>query len=303
MRAVGGKGRKGRQETAREAAPGRVLPRFLRRPARILAKMEWSLPEHVGLKASAALFALTAFAGIVLGGHIGTIAGIATAKAGLAIESVKITGQVETSELDVLDGLELDEGTSLVTYDVAAARERVETLAWVARAEIRKLYPDTLQVRIEERLPYALWQRGSAIAVIDRDGNVLSDFVAPRYAGLPLIVGEGAADRAAKFMNMVEAYPALRPRMRAAVLVAGRRWNLVLDNGIELALPEDNPSAALERIVRYDAETALLGRDITRVDLRFPDRLVVRLSDEAAKNREAMLKQREKNARNAGARL
>jgi cell division protein FtsQ len=80
---------------------------------------------------------------------------------------------------------------------------------------------------------------------------------------------------------MLRVHPALSARTRASVFVAERRWNLVLHNGITVKLPESEAGAALAVLARIDREEGLLNRDITMIDLRLADRMIVRLSDEA----------------------
>ena len=68
----------------------------------------------------------------------------------------------------------------------------------------------------------------------------------------------------------------LRPRVAAAVLVRGRRWNVRLAGGIDVRLPEDDPRAAWAQLARMQREHGVLERDVIAIDLRMPDRLVVR---------------------------
>lgn len=290
------------------SAPGvdpidrRVLPRPLRRPARILSRLierfEWKVPERVGLKAGLGFFAVTAVAGILLGGHLIAALSTVTAAAGLAIDRVTITGQIETSEVEVLEALEIGPSSSLLTLDAAAARKRVETIPWVESAEIRKFYPGALQVALTEREAFALWRLGGKLSVIDRDGNILSSIVNPHHASMLMLVGRGANERAAEATDLIAAYPELEPRVRAAILVSERRWTLVLRDGTELLLPTGDPKSALDRLMAIDAESALLAGDITRVDLRFDDRLIVGLTEDAAEERlEAITKARREAAK------
>ncbi|MBL8675306.1 MAG: cell division protein FtsQ, partial [Rhodospirillales bacterium] len=70
----------------------------------------------------------------------------------------------------------------------------------------------------------------------------------------------------------------VRDRLRSAVYVGGRRWNLILDGGITLKLPADDAGAALARVVALDASDRLLSREVSVVDVRLPDLLVLRPS-------------------------
>ena len=265
--------------------------RVLKRKARPDLRPSW-LPRRAGSIGTLAFLAAWGWYGVVLGGHAGAVGNAVAQAAGFSIDQVRITGQKETDEIDVLAALEIPPESSLFSYDIASARKRVAEIPWVDHISILKLYPDTLQVSITEREPFALWQRGQVVSIIDREGNVIDDNVAPRFARLPMIVGHGGQRLAAEFVELLDRFPTLKPRVQASVLIANRRWNLVLDNSVEIRLPEKGMESALEELVRLDLKDALLSRDISAVDLRLADRIVVRLSDDAAVRRETILKRR-----------
>lgn len=280
------------------APRGLVLPRFLRKPVRLIGRLEWHIPRHAGLKGGALFLAATAIAGMVIGGHTDRTISAVTAWAGLAIDEVEISGQSEVSEFDVLESMALGPYPSIVTFDAIAARERVESLPWVEQATIRKLYPDTLQVAIVEKEPYAIWQRDRWVSLIDKDGRIIANRIGSRYSGLPMVVGEGAEKRAGEFVRLLEDFPSLAPRVRAGVLVSGRRWNVVLNNGIEIMLPEDDPGSALIQVVALDDGHEIFSREIAAVDLRQASRLIFRLSETGYEAREDLLEARDKKRSN-----
>jgi cell division protein FtsQ len=177
---------------------------------------------------------------------------------------------------------------------VAQARAKLEAIPWIAEATVRKLYPDRLQITITEREPFALWQSQGKVSVIAADGTVLSAAVEPRLATLPFVVGNGAAARARAFLAVLDQFPAVRDQVRASIMVAERRWNLRLKNGIDVRLPDTNIEQALATLTRFDREKSLLSRDIVAVDLRLPDRVTVRLSEAAAQAREEAFKKQPK---------
>jgi cell division protein FtsQ len=275
----------------------RVLPRFLRRPARALQKRQWHLPQGFGLKAFLAFAVATAIAGGIAGGRAVGVVSAVSAWSGLAITEVKITGQSETSELAVLDRLDIKQDPSLLTFDVDAARARVELLPWVSHATLKKLFPNTLEVAIAERTPYAIWQHGEELSLIDAAGKVITDAIDERYAGLPFVVGPGAAERAREFVSLIDSVPDIAGKVRAGVLISGERWNVVLDNGVAVMLPADRPQAALATVARFDADKKLLSRELTTVDMRLPGEMIVRLDEEGFAARKDLLKEREKLAR------
>lgn len=272
-----------------ELAPrGRGVSRLHRQPVWRSAGLLADIPRWTGSAAALGFLTLTIGYGIVIGGHGRIVSDALLSAAGFGIEAVKLSGQREINEFQILEALEIHEGTSLALFDAAGARERLNDMAWVKNASVMKFYPSTLQIKIEERVPYALWQRGDLVSIVNESGDVITDDVDGRYANLLLVVNHGAQRRAVEINKALENVPALRPRVRAAFLISDRRWDLQLENGISIRLPEQNIDAALADLVKMDDENGLLSRDIVAIDMRLGDRVTVRLSDEAAEERNIM---------------
>lgn len=246
-----------------------------RRFMRMAERIERNRTRPLGQLAAVGFLFAAFLYGVIAGGQLGRLADSILVFVGFGIEDVEINGDKETSEIALLEKLELS--GSLVSFNVADAQARMDALPWVAHATVRKFYPHTLSVEIEERQPFALWQRQGEVYVIDRSGAEITRLEESRHAALPLMVGEGADRAAAGFLDVLNAVPEIAARTRAAVLVAGRRWNLYLDEGVVVKLPEKNVSEALDQLVRLNTERQLLARDVIVVDLRLPDRITVRL--------------------------
>lgn len=263
-------------------------------------------PQAFGRLATAGLFFASVGYGIVKGDHLPTI-GTALKEArdgaanavGFRIEYLAIAGRKQLTEDDVLAAAGLTRRSSLLFLDVAAARRNLEAAPWIAHASVRKLYPGSLEIAIEERAPFAIWQQSGKLSIIAADGTVLGPLGVRPAAGLPLVVGPGAAQRAREFLAIVDEYPQLKDQVRASILVAERRWNLKLKSGLDIRLPESEMRRALDALVALDRERNILSRDIAAIDLRLPQRITVRLSDEAAQAREQQL-QKEKKAKAKG---
>lgn len=274
------------------SADGFVLPRWLRKPVRVLARLfkgDFTAPRFAATISSAVFLAATGVYGAYEGGHMPAVVQAITARSGFAVDQIRVVGHHETSEIDVLEKLGLDGWTSLIGFDADKARERIAELPWVEVASVRKVYPDTLEVKIEERKPFAVWQRGNELFVVERDGRVIAPFAGGRHVALPLVVGYGAAGHAADFLAKMRRYPELASRVKGYIRVSERRWDLWLENGITVKLPEDGEGLALADLVNMDREVGLLSRDIAAVDMRLSDRLVVQLTPEAMLRRDAAL--------------
>ena len=284
--------------SGRNAFPGAfVLPRFLRRPARYFAALatgRLSIRPHVGSVAACAFLATTGVYGMTLGGHTHAVTQAVTTSAGFALEDVHVSGNIETSDIDILEQLGLDGTTSVVAINAQAAREKLMQLAWVTDAVVQKIYPRGLSVRLIERKPVGIWQHGDMLSLIDARGEVIAPLTGARHTDLPLYVGLGADKAADELEARMLFHPELRSRVKAAIRIAERRWDLRLDNGVTLSLPEDDIGAALQRFAEFDAGRDVLSRDIAAVDLRLEDRVTIRLTEASFERRKTALEARAK---------
>lgn len=265
------------------------------------ALVDIDVPSGAGAAAVATLLLGSVCYGVVKGNHVPTITenvqaicDAAATAAGFGISEVALTGERELSRDEILKTAGITDSTSLLFLDAAQARVRLLTNPWIAEATVLKLYPGRLRIEIKERAPFALWQKEARTSLIAVDGTVLEPAVPERFAKLPLVVGNGAAQAAPGFLGLVSHYPSVSRLVLASVLVAERRWNLHLANGVEVLLPEADADKALQMLADLDRDKNLLDRDIVAVDLRLSDRVTVRLSDAAAAAREEALKAADK---------
>lgn len=194
---------------------------------------------------------------------------------GLAVGQITLEGRHHAGREDILAALQAGRGTPLLGFDPHAAKARLESLPWVRTATVERQAPHRIHVRIEERQPFALWQMDRVLTLIDRDGVVLADTDLERFGDLLLLVGADAPRHAHELFDIIGTEPTLARRVTAAVRVGGRRWNVRLDDAIEIKLPEEAPVQAWARLAELERANGLLARDIASIDLRLPDRLLV----------------------------
>lgn len=208
-----------------------------------------------------------------------------TAGWGLKVERVTVRGRLHTDSKQILASVGVRRGDPILSVDPERVRKRLESLDWVAEADVVRQLPDAVHIEIVERHPFALWQRDKRLTLVDRGGRPITEEILPEADSLPLVVGEGAADHAAALISLLTSEPDLYRRVRAAVWVGERRWNLRLSNGIDVRLPEQDPASAWHRLARLEREHRLLEREIQAVDLRLPDRLIVQMTNGIAEKR------------------
>ncbi|MBI1366746.1 MAG: FtsQ-type POTRA domain-containing protein [Alphaproteobacteria bacterium] len=277
---------------------GRIVPKVkktkkkarTKRNAR--ASFEPSFFERVG--AIVSRYTLASVAGVVVilvgfvailwaGGYFGVLAeragrlaNAAAISAGFEIRKVTLVGREKAAPDEVSNALGPLLGMSTLALDLEAARARIERLGWVKSASVTRLLPDTVNISIREREPAAVWQMSGRLKLIDDGGAVIRDVGAYEYASLPLIVGAGAPEAASSLLKSLGAHPLIRQQTAALIRVAERRWNLRLRNGLDVKLPEIGFDKALNTLSTLEKAQHILDQNLEYIDLRDPERLVLR---------------------------
>jgi cell division protein FtsQ len=259
---------------------GRTAPPSSRRRRRILPAVRRAAPWAVAIVLAAggcggvALSRLPIGQAVLNGATDRVLA--ASAALGLVVEDIEVQGRETTDSATIMAALSAERGTPILAVNPRLAKQNLESLPWVRSAAIERRLPGTLLVRLVERHPLAVWQHAGKQELIDRDGAVIPVKDLTRFARLPTVVGEDAASHAAALIDMLAREPDLAVRVTAAVRVDDRRWNLRIDNAIDVLLPETDPGEAWARLAQLERANNLLQHDIRTVDMRLPDRLVLR---------------------------
>ena len=257
--------------------PGRL--KLLARRARKHSRL------GIGLLATASVLVLgwAALRGAEPGGmiaHAQTRFSQIAASAGLRVRHVEVEGRVNTPEQLLRAAVGITRDEAILSVRLAAVKERVESLMSVQSVTVERRLPDRIVIRLTERQPFAVWQNQGKFSLVDRAGKVVEqDLTESR--GLPLIVGIGAPAAAAPLIDALNQHPALLSRLVAAVRIGERRWNLRLNTGTDILLPEGQEVVAIKRLMGLHQDQGLLDRPLKSVDLRLPDRLVVRPQGDA----------------------
>jgi cell division protein FtsQ len=199
-----------------------------------------------------------------------------SARAGLRVEHVLITGRKRVGRDEAIRALRATRGMAILAFEPFAAKTRLEALSWVRAATVERRLPDTIFVRLAEREPLALWQAGKRLALIDREGVVITRKHLGRYRTLPLVVGTNAAAHAEALIEILRARPVVADATGAAIRIGARRWDLKLKRGVIAQLPEKGTARAVARLAELIAREQILDRNVVAIDLRLSDRLVVR---------------------------
>jgi len=199
-----------------------------------------------------------------------------TAGLGFKIERIDVQGRHETPGEDLRVALQATKDMPIFAFDPQNAQARVKALPWVRSATVERRLPDSVMLIIVERKPIALWQKDGEFSLIDTEGAVIPIDDVGRYGQLPVVVGTGAPPHAAPLIEMLASEPSLQGRVRAAVWVGDRRWDIHLDNGVVARLPEQEAAEAWHHLAELSDSDKLVDRKFSVIDLRLKDRVILR---------------------------
>lgn len=193
------------------------------------------------------------------------------------LRHVEFTTAVEHLEReDVEAALHGRLGANFFALDLAAVRSGIEALPWVRRAAVRRVWPDRLEVSVEEHVALARWGDGGLL-------NTFGErFSAHSSAALPLFIAPSGteAELARQYLAFAAAVEPLGASLDRVALSPRFAWQLRLGNGLHLMLGRDAEAAQarLRRFVSvYSATLESMARRHEYVDLRYPNGFAVRM--------------------------
>lgn len=200
---------------------------------------------------------------------------------GFVIKDVQVTGRNRVSKEILIGLLNMKAGDPIFTFDPTEAKKNIEQLSWVHSAQIERRLPDALLINIKEREPSALWQHNKKLVVIDFDGIVLTDKNIGRFNHLPLLVGATANKHALDILPLLYAEKEVIDNTQAITRIGDRRWDLTLKNKAIVKLPEKDVGLALSRLAQLERDEGIFKKDLSIIDLRLEDKVVIRPSAKA----------------------
>ena len=203
-----------------------------------------------------------------------------------SVKDVVVQGRKQSSREEILDALSAERNSAIFDLDIDSAAERLGKLPWVNSAKVRRVLPDTVAVELFEREPVARWQKDYKLSVLDATGQVILSAKPDAFSDLPLIVGNGANEAAKDLLQAMKPYPEIARRMKAAVRVGERRWDLHLSPNTVVRMPEDDIGQALHRLSVLSTQEKILDRDLAAIDLRFQEKLIIEPPAAAAEKKE-----------------
>jgi len=163
------------------------------------------------------------------------------------------------------------------TLDLAQVGEGFKKLPWVRHVSVRRQWPDSVEVTLEEHAELARWADGG---LVNSQGEL---FQAASNSELPVFHGPAGSAReiAGLYQQFKTALASIKLKPVSLAMNERRAWQVKLNSGLNLELGRDQPAARIDKFVRaYDATIARMPQPVANVDLRYPNGFAVRFGTE-----------------------
>lgn len=230
----------------------------------------WDRPGPLNAAANA-LYAVAALLALYMA------VALVTALPAFALREVRIGGALTHVTQSQIEGIvQRKLRGNFFTLNLATARAAFETLPWVRRVNVRRQWPDRLEVALEEHVPLARW---ASAALVNTHGEV---FEAAYEGKLPVFVGPpGTAKEITIQYEYFRRSLAAIGQTPVQVRISPRRaWQLKLESGLTLELGREQIETRLARFVAvYGRTLGRLERRLDYVDLRYANGFAVRIPE------------------------
>lgn len=192
---------------------------------------------------------------------------------GFTIDEVIVTGNNFTNEKDIIN--QVDRTQPIVYVSLSKLINNIQSASkWIKHVSIHRILPNTLHIDIDEHEPFAIWKDNKKTSVIDSEGKVIMDNYS--IENLPVISGQSSLSNIKFVKDLLDSQSQLSNKIASFVHIGNRRWNVVLDNGATLKLPEDNPYNAWDYLNHLQNTTDFIFSDWSVIDMRVADKIFVK---------------------------
>ena len=199
------------------------------------------------------------------------------------IEKIEFDGQEHVQEVLLLKASGLRYKKNIFEVSINNVKNRLEQLSWIKSVSVQRKLPNKFYIRVSERVPIAIYQSDYKLHLLDIDGKILENDGLGNFDNLPIIVGKGAEKSARHFLYVLGKFPRIQNQLVFAVFVGERRWNMKINKGITVKLPEKNLGYAMQILDEIADENGFFHKDVQEIDLRILDRVIVKKRVDAQK--------------------
>lgn len=202
---------------------------------------------------------------------------------GLVLDNVIVEGQKNVTLDEIISAIGTEAGAPIYLVNIEDIRKKIEENPWVKIALVERRLPNNLYIAIIERAPIAIWQFNNKLYLIDEDGNRITSKNIEKFPGLVHVVGQDANIYAKALIEDLDKHPTLAKKTISAVRYGQRRWDLNLDQKINVKMPEKGFEEAYDYLNSLNKKDKLFNQNYKIINLQDPNKYYIEKHDEPTK--------------------
>ncbi len=193
------------------------------------------------------------------------------------IKEVKIVSRLKNiTSQEIMSLIALSKDSTVLGYDIKTANKNLSDLPFARDVVVKKQFPNSIEVTIKEKNVIALFQENGLLYPVDEKGEVIPQRTTyDDTKNLIIVSGNGAQVHFLPIFDKVKKSPAILPYIFQIEKVENRRYNLILQDGKIVMLPQSTPLLAIEKLNTLQIKTDILNKKFKRLDLRDTKRMLI----------------------------
>lgn len=194
------------------------------------------------------------------------------------IKYIKVIDSQKSKETDIREKIS-NLSDNLLLLDKQILQNEIEQVPWVKRANIKKIFPNKIQVQVIENDPYAIFLNEGVPFLIDLDGTIITQISDQSIdTSMIQILGEKANENLESLIKSINIhFPELLNDIKSLEYIELRRWNMKLRRDLKIKFPDEKIDQSIINLKRLFVEQNVSESNIIEIDLRIHGRASVKV--------------------------
>ena len=167
----------------------------------------------------------------------------------LPVKTIKIEGVINADKEEIEKRLTQFNGKSIIFISRSQFREISRSLKFVKELQIKKIYPDKIELKIIEYKPQGIFVDKNKKLLLLEDGDIIENYDNNKFNHLPVVTGNGAQKKFHIFYKSLENVNFELKLVKQFNYFDINRWDILLKDGKILKLPNKNYQNSLEKFL------------------------------------------------------
>lgn len=198
---------------------------------------------------------------------------------GFMIKNVEVLGNKYLNKNDIINIVTSSTNDNIFNVNIKRIHEKIRKITWVKDASIKVIYPDTIRILLNEKIPIAIWQNKYGNQLVTKNGEIILEKNLNYFKNnLPIIIGNNAHKNINTILEILNINKSFAKNIWSLTFVNERRWDIHFNQGLTIRLPSINVKEAWQKISFLNENFNILKLGLIEIDLRNPNQFLAKIN-------------------------